>query len=102
MGARTQTNRSRPSCDRIGSTLQSLNVLISLIPNSNSNAQRFENFKNEIMALELPRRVKAKAKTFVESAAQYLEYGETGAVKFELNCLARLIRSQLIQSSRSI
>ena len=80
---------------QVGSALQSVNRLVSLLSSSHVNFSRFETCRTEVLNQPLSTSDIARMERLFKKARTYLDYGKVGAAKYELAIVAIGLRSYL-------
>ena len=86
----------------LSQALRTLQVLMALVKRPPFNLDRFEACKIQIFNLPLPAATKQRHQKILARASRYVEFGELGAVHFELKLLARNLESLLESKCESV
>ena len=73
----------------LSTALSMIHSLAELTKSPPINVRRFETIKHQILSLPLPEFELQRNRSLLESASRYVEYGEIGAVNFELKLVSR-------------
>ena len=81
--------------DSLTKALTTLHRLIALVKSPPMNVDRFESCKCQVLNLSLSQTELDRNQQIFRRASRYAEFGELGAVHFELKLLARNLESLL-------
>ena len=88
-----KSNRNFPAHIKVA--LTSVNSFVALHDPAQVNYPRFESCRKQILGLPLRKSEIDLMRRLLDKTERYLRYGESGAVKFELNLIAKILSQKL-------